>query len=207
MLFIKTVKTMRLKGYSKLVSTLPLLLLVIVMVLAWNVIFTEHLYDLPIYRRTMDILTGRYSSSDMTRAAMMKEGIYLWSGAPLIGRGIDVFRYISRFDTYSHTNYTEILSGLGLIGLTLFYAIHLIILIKINFTAKIKDSYYRWMINFSVFYLLVIDFGMVSYISRPNLLLLYLLIYFVNQSPNARVYKQRQQISHCIITQKGGSIT
>lgn len=184
MVLIKTIKGLRKRGFSRFLSFSPVILLGLIAFFAWNTEFSENLSEWTIWKRTQYLLSGNYDSSTLIRMSMTEKAVQIFTDAPVIGEGLDTFRKLSGFGTYSHRNYTEILSGLGLAGLLLFYSLHLAILLKINFTARIKETAFRNLLNLTVFYLLVMDFGMVSYTSRPNLLLLFLLIYFIRHAPS-----------------------
>ena len=55
------------------------------------------------------------------RDDMFHDAVKLWEQSPLIGHGLDSFRFLAGYGTYSHNNYSEILSSLGIIGFALFY--------------------------------------------------------------------------------------
>lgn len=184
MVLIKTVTDLRKRGFSRTLSISPFILFAVISIFAWNTVFSENLPEWTIWDRTQYLLSGNYDSSTLTRMSMAEKAVQIFTDAPVIGEGLDTFRELSGFGTYSHMNYTEILSGLGLAGLVVFYSFHLVILMKINFTSRIKDTAFRTLLNLTVFYLLAMDFGMVSYTSRPNLLLLFLLIYFIRHAPS-----------------------
>lgn len=62
------------------------------------------------------------------RTLMMREGWRYFTESPIIGRGIDNFRYLFGaqygFETYAHNNYIEILVSGGLAGFLLYYSIY-----------------------------------------------------------------------------------
>lgn len=55
------------------------------------------------------------------REDMLMAALRLWEASPVFGHGVDSFRLLAPYGTYSHNNYAEILATLGLIGLLLFY--------------------------------------------------------------------------------------
>lgn len=102
-------------------------------------------------------------NSARTRLYFISEG---WKGfleSPILGYGINSFRYYYGF--YSHNNFIEILYGFGILGFCVYYSMHVRLLRKliINF----KNNMY---LIFFLFILLSMDFGFVSYESKLNML-------------------------------------
>ena len=204
MALITTVTDLRKRGFSRTRSISPFILFAVISIFAWNTVLSETLPEWTVWKRTQYSLSGNYDSSTLTRMSMAEKAVQIFTDAPVIGEGLDTFRELSGFGTYSHSNYTEIPSGLRLAGLVVFHSLRLVILVKISFTSRIKDAASRILLNLTVCYLLVIDFGMVSCTSRPNLLLLFLLIYFIRHAPVPM--KQRQEPQQYLQVQKEGIV-
>lgn len=68
------------------------------------------------------LTTGKGDGSAKTRKDLAEIAVNLFRSSPLLGVGLDGFRYQSgeRF-TYSHNNYLEIFAGLGFVGFALYY--------------------------------------------------------------------------------------
>lgn len=124
---------------------------------------------------------GKIDSSTLKRNNMISLGIEWWMKKPLVGIGIGNPHIINRqymhFDAYLHNNYVELLCGGGIIGVILYYSMHLYIIVNL-----LK---YRWVNkhNFSVFFvwiilMLAMDYGMVSYYDKT--IWFYLMIQFIN---------------------------
>ena len=64
---------------------------------------------------------GKGDSSSKTRLNMIKEGWRVFKERFLIGYGANNYRIASRYRTYSHNNFIEMLVDFGLIGFTLYY--------------------------------------------------------------------------------------
>lgn len=109
------------------------------------------LYNIVGYR-----LTGLYSifgrvdvsdSSTLTRINFVKIGFNIFLSSPLIGVGMNNFSYIAynKYSTwaqvYSHNNFIEILSDLGIVGFFLYYYLYFVAFKKLLETIK----YYRKM--------------------------------------------------------------
>lgn len=76
------------------------------------------------YSSTVD-----YSARE--RSGLLNLAIEVWLQSPAWGNGINGFSYYAAVllrDTFCHNNYLEILSGVGIIGLCIYYLQHLLIL-------------------------------------------------------------------------------
>ncbi len=105
-------------------------------------------------------------ASLINRTLMFREGVNLWQERPLLGWGFDAFRYVSDFNTYSHSNYVEMLCNHGLLGFVLFYGLHmslLLLTLTYSFSEHLKVRLrYRWCLLL-LGLLLIWDVAAVSY--------------------------------------------
>lgn len=60
--------------------------------------------------------------SAVTRLSMIESAEQIFLASPLIGIGMNNFKYATRFDTYAHNNYYELAACLGIVGLVLYYS-------------------------------------------------------------------------------------
>lgn len=74
-----------------------------------------------IYNRFLGVVGDHQEASALGRSDMLKEGIQLFFKTPLFGTGLYSFSVLSKFGTYSHNNYIEVLVSLGIVGFLLFY--------------------------------------------------------------------------------------
>ena len=119
--------------------------------------------------------SGSGSSSENSRAYYIEVGFNAFKGKPFTGIGIDCFRLIPNswgypIDTYSHCNYIELLSGVGVIGFALYYCLHFISIILYVRHPKKLDP----IIKFFLIVILIttfLDVSMVSYFERVILIL------------------------------------
>jgi O-antigen ligase len=116
------------------VALLAVPLLLTLLIFAGEV-FWEHIRELTVYRRWEAAFAGG-DKSTTERSMLFFAGIELWRQSPLIGFGIDQFRMQSPYGIYSHSNFTELLSGLGLMGLGLYYSIHGVLLLRARTAAR-----------------------------------------------------------------------
>jgi len=77
-----------------------------------------------VWKRTVEGVQGLNLSSEI-RKQMIKDGVLLWLNRPFLGYGINQFRFETAWDTYSHSNYIEMLVSAGLLGLFSYYGIFL----------------------------------------------------------------------------------
>ncbi len=86
---------------------------------------------------------------------------------PLFGHGIDNFRvYTGR---YTHNNYTELLFGVGFIGMTLYYSLYFFIIKKIF---NIQNINLKIILALTIINMLIVDIAVVSYGSKLTLYIL-----------------------------------
>ncbi len=103
-------------------------------------------------------------SSIISRMNMIEIALELFGKNPLLGSGLNAFKYATYYGTYSHNNYVELLSGGGIVGVLLYYVpivCFLIVAIK-NWSAQ-KSGAIVPMLMIMVF--LINDYGGVSYFS------------------------------------------
>jgi hypothetical protein len=119
----------------------------------------------------------KHDKSTSDRFSLIYEGFRLWTQKPIFGYGTNEYRNVNHKlkGFYAHNNYVELLANNGLIGFTLFYLPHLILLFFIRFRIKESPEYLKW---FSVilFAMLISDFAMVNYYNKIYLSVLAFMI-------------------------------
>lgn len=75
----------------------------------------------------LDIVFGKTKAvagmnSNYMRLTMILFGIQKFKESPLIGYGLDSFRWLGLYETYSHSNIIEILVDLGIVGAVFYYS-------------------------------------------------------------------------------------
>ncbi|MGX5522827.1 O-antigen ligase family protein [Bacillus toyonensis] len=115
-----------------------------------------------------------------TRKNMIQYGIDYFKERPLLGHGIENFRYLYAQEvgkeTYSHNNYIELLVNNGIVGLLLYYSFYISVILKANNRRRKSKSleekrYYLFCISLLIC-MFIIDWGLVSYKWYPNYILL-----------------------------------
>lgn len=142
---------------------------------------SEVLGDIVVVGRIERALAGD-ESSFITRGAMMREAIEWWSTSPMWGVGIDQFRHLSSFGTYSHNNYTEVLTSFGMIGFALYYGIFAVLSVR-AIIAVVAGRTVGWIALALIVLLLLMDVARVSYSSGLQWLVLAVMTYALFDSP------------------------
>jgi O-Antigen ligase. len=136
-LFVAFAEIKVLSSFEKM----KVILTVVIIVGIGYYIFNPLLKDSLLFLR----LNGLFQQTGMDvtiREDMYSEALKLFRKSPLIGIGLNNFRAVSLFKTYSHSTYAEALACTGIIGSILYFIPYLIIFInyvKIILNRKIED--------------------------------------------------------------------
>ena len=109
--------------------------------------------------------------STVERARFIKKGLPLIADAPLFGRGLDTFRWLSNEGAYAHNNMVELGVALGIVGVVLYYGFHVSILGAAARLRRTDDFVWRFIV-IAVPTLFLLDIAVVSYTSKLSTLLL-----------------------------------
>lgn len=112
--------------------------------------------------------TGDWSTQ--LRVHMIQIGMSYFVQHPWLGIGIDnigriiakSLKYSTKISVYSHNNYVELLSNLGIVGGLLYYSIYFYIFIKLSINLRIGNNDIIIALIF-ILCRLIIDFASVSY--------------------------------------------
>ncbi len=117
-------------------------------------------------------------SETQLRTAMIIEGLNLFQNSPLIGYGIGNFEEVSSYGTYSHNNYIEMLTGMGIIGFIVYYSFYCYLLFKLG--SGILSGNKKFVLPFTIICLMFInETAIVSYQSLYTQILIMLSFVFV----------------------------
>lgn len=111
-----------------------------------------------------DFLDGNDTSDDSakTRMMMMENAFEMFKNKPFFGYGLNTFSWLTKFNTYSHNNYVELLANLGFVGFSVYYIPLFVYFYKAYKNwAKGQDGSILPLASMFVF--LVNDFANVSY--------------------------------------------
>lgn len=108
---------------------------------------------------------GDTDNSTLSRFLMIDYGIDFFKQQPVLGYGLNNFRYLYGSLTgdyvYSHNNYIELLVGLGLVGTLIYYSGYFYLLFKSLF----KLNYLHVFVFVNIIIVLIMEAGLVSYYS------------------------------------------
>lgn len=119
------------------------------------------------FKRAVGGAEGLDNSANI-RTAMINDGLNLWKEKPLLGYGVNQYRFESVYDTYSHNNYIELLASGGLLALVSYYGLIVFLFLK----GQKTQGQARTILSFSLILLLVWDMALVSYSGKHIWLLI-----------------------------------
>lgn len=139
-------------------------------IMFYAVVYSERFTEI---KNTSDLLFERFEgvaeyqsknvdASTEERLDFIDSGIKMFEEKPILGWGVNTFRVFND-DHYSHNNYIEILSGLGVMGLFLYYLCYYF-LIKRSIK-NLKGGIRVYFVLTLVFFMFM-DFSLVSYYER-----------------------------------------
>ena len=121
------------------------------------------------------------SLSFLKRIRFVREGVALIAEAPLAGRGLGTFRWLSDEGTYAHNNFVEIGVSLGIVGVVLYYGFHFSLL-----ATSVRDRHRGRLVGRStiivVLTFLLLDMAAVSYTDKLSTLLMITLAGWLERS-------------------------
>lgn len=158
--------------FLKIIPTIIILSLI----LYWAIFNIPILYELIGFRieGVFGVFNSSYTmdASSYTRINMMKYGIDMFKKHPFIGVGFGnygyyAYHYYDLFtETYAHSNYIEILAGLGVVGIFLYYILPVSSCITLGLTLKRTEGSKRKLCAFlfvAIIVRLITDFVKITY--------------------------------------------
>jgi O-antigen ligase len=137
--------------------------------------------------------TGQGDTSVEKREHLIEEALRMFKAHPIVGVGLNNFSAWSSFALYAHNNYLEVLTGLGLTGLALYYWFYLYLLVRLAHQLLLGFRPAALFLS-AVFVLLVVEYGQVSYYNPPVFVLLSLCYFGVCVGDGARKAKLGQAL-------------
>src|SRR5690554_2249836 len=117
------------RGYWKIYSLgKKAILLLVIVIISYTAVsqLVSIFLESTLYWR---LIEGGYTvSSDTTRSGMYQEALQFFHENPLFGVGFKHYELLSRYQTYSHSTYAEIISTTGIIGTLLYFSAYIIII-------------------------------------------------------------------------------
>ena len=163
------------KYFKRQVILLPLLIFYFGATLITKFTNSDHFYR---FQSFYDSLFDNRSTDLSTdnRLEMINLALERFWQSPIFGHGIDSFRILTKYPSYSHNNFAEILHNFGLIGFLTYYYIYFVILYFVLSKWKYLFKKDRFLILTSVLCLLLNDLTVVSYYVKVPMILLSILI-------------------------------
>jgi hypothetical protein len=181
---------------NKIVSLITILLIILLIFKMNDLIFTliksEESYKV-IYR--MEEFFSGDGVSTIDRVNFIKVGFNNFINNPFIGTGIGSLKH--KLGTYSHSNYIELISGLGIIGFFIYYNIYRIILKKIY---KIKINSFRYLHLTFIASQMLLDVAQVTYYYKFSIFTIIVVTFIIentdliNQRENKNEHIQDRRI-------------
>lgn len=175
-----------------------ILIMLILLIVLWNIIMeNDSLYDLMGARmeRMLESFFGHQTSeySMNMRTLMATQGMEYFCGRPILGYGLDCYRYLSPFGIYAHNNYIELMVGTGLIGLIIYYSIYVYAFIKgQHFVFKEHDDMAIFL--FSILAIVVANhMAIVSYYDTTYNIMFLLFISYIKLLTQQRLRKNKEK--------------
>lgn len=152
------------KKRYKLILVIPMVVTVILMI--WSLAMEIPFFYNVIGNRILEMINGflgiGYADfSTLIRIRMIEFGIELFKARPILGYGLANYAILSPFSTYAHNNYIELIVGVGLLGLILYYFAYLY-LIRMHLKYFKRIPYSSLFLTLLVG-LIIMEFGLVSY--------------------------------------------
>ena len=166
-----------------------LITIVIVTIIAYVAIMNIPLFYSSIGYRIeglfANFIGGKADSSTISRSAFIRDAFRVFKENPILGVGQDGYRYVNQYErTYSHCNYTEILSNLGIIGFGIYYSVYIYSLTKA--IKNLKTCILPLTLTVCI---LIIQTALVSYNDEMSYIILAICMVMLNQENNRNVQK------------------
>lgn len=118
--------------------------------------------ELEFFQRVDGTFRGRETD---VRAGLIEEAMERFRERPIAGYGIDQFALLSRYSTYSHNNFTELLANFGVIGFAIYYLVHALLIARV-LPAALRGQTQAIVVLAMLGMVLLMDVARVSYASR-----------------------------------------
>ena len=163
-----------------------IIIIAIIGLIALQVIDSVPVLSETIGKRMLDFTSTFFGgqmvdASTIQRMKLMGYAIELFQRRPILGNGLNAMRaYLGALDfehvTYAHNNYLEIASGLGIVGIVLYYAMYVYGLLQCRRSLRIERAKQTAFILALLVAYLVCDLMQVSYESYYEIVVLAVLV-------------------------------
>ena len=129
--------------------------------------------------------TDSINGSTGERKYFISIGYDLFRDSPILGYGLDSFRFLNQKGIYSHNNYIELLVGLGTLGFSLYYSIYFIMVRKVSL---MENKRLRNLFLFFAVIMLSMDMALVSYEIKIIVIALIFILAFAERNEKPLSY-------------------
>ncbi len=126
--------------------------LVIILLFTINLFSNYFFKDSIIFTR----LTRLFQEGDKIRSDMYSEALIIFKQYPLFGAGMQQYRVLSKYQTYSHSTYAELLSNTGLIGSIIYSATFISLGLKYVKKSFFNNYNHKEMLEFRMFLIMLL---------------------------------------------------
>lgn len=150
-------------------------LLVVVLSIIVVLIIAKQFSETNIYTRTMGLINGllgneNIDGSTQMRFQLIEMGKVIFRKNPILGIGMDnakliVLEEIGRKNFYLHNNYIELLADGGIVGFVTYYWIYIVLIYQMIKYRNFNNPEYNICLVLLTIWL-VMDYGMVTYLSK-----------------------------------------
>ena len=159
-------------GFKKLWKTLLFIVIAVPVVI--------YILSLPAFSMINSRLEGLFDflnnqggdMSAQTRGLMTEYGIKWFFEKPILGYGLDCYKYLAYSvfgsHSYAHNNYIELLVDTGIIGTAFYYSIYIYLLRRLSVIFKKSRDSFAGLCIIILAVMLIQDIGAVSYLSKTT---------------------------------------
>lgn len=135
----------------------------------------------------LELIEFNADYSSEARVKYIETAIDLWKEAPILGGGYDNFRNNSGHNTYSHNNYVELLSAVGIIGTLIYYSYYMLLLKKNILKKNMKQR----ICTLFVLATLLGDIGAVTFSVYP---IYYIMLIIISFETEDKIIEEKQDV-------------
>lgn len=185
----------------KLIYVITIIAVVTIFIILINLPFMQIMKERIISAfKTLLGVADKVDSSTLQRENYIAYGFYLGSKNMIFGYGVGGFGLKSGLNTYSHSNFSELICNFGVVGLILFYVPLLLLFVKCFIDRRIDKSF---IISFVVYYLIV-SLTNVLYYKKIYYLVLAFMFYLSYYLPSIERRNSKAKMTICFAVDSMG---
>lgn len=148
-------------------------------------------------------ISDKADTSTINRVNYISYGFYMGSKNLLFGYGTQGFSLITGVNTYSHSNFAEVVCNFGILGLIVFYLPLVLLLLKAITNEKVNKTF---IIAFILYYLLASLTNVIYYKKMYYLMLAFLFYLAFGSSIEPKsAFSNKKKLNICFLADSMGS--